>query len=227
MANANKIRIGTQDYEIDPAITYCTCSTAAGTAAKTASLTNFTLRTGSVVQVKFTYSNTASSPTLNVNGTGTKAIKKYGTTAAGTDTFTSWPAGAVITFVYDGTNWLMADHADTGNAAGLAYTSLSNNEIQLKSGTTNLYPTFAVKTIENGADLNDIMDVGIWNCYSSVTAASLTNSPITNAGFPMIVYIIGEGNARMQVIFGGSTIYARRRTTSSWGSWYQYSGTQV
>lgn len=104
---------------------YSTCSTAANTAAKTASLTNFVLTTGSCIRVKFTNSNTASSPTLNVNGTGAKSIKKYGTTAAGTDAFTSWPAGAVVTFVYDGTNWLMTDHADTGNVAGLSYTVVS------------------------------------------------------------------------------------------------------
>ena len=73
---------------------YCTCATAAATAAKVANLqgvesNTFTLMTGITVHVKFTYSNTATNPTLNVNGTGAKAIMKYGTTAVGKTAYTS------------------------------------------------------------------------------------------------------------------------------------------
>ena len=97
---------------------YGTCSTAASTAAKTVSLTNFTLETGARVQVKFTVTNTASSPTLNVNSTGAKAIMYRGS-AISTGYLAS---GRVYEFVYDGTNWeligdINTDHtysADTG-----------------------------------------------------------------------------------------------------------------
>lgn len=73
---------------------YGTCSTAAATAAKVATLTNsgadnFDLSTGVTIHIKFTYSNTATSPTLNVNGTGAKAIMRYGTTAVSTTAKTS------------------------------------------------------------------------------------------------------------------------------------------
>lgn len=88
---------------------YTTCSTGASTAAKTAALTNFVLTTGSAVRVKFTNTNTASNPTLNINSTGAKPIMKFGTTAAGTTATSSWESGEIVTFVYDGTNWLMAD----------------------------------------------------------------------------------------------------------------------
>ena len=97
---------------------YGTCSTAAATAAKTVALTSFTLVTGARVQVKFTVTNTASSPTLNVNSTGAKAIMYRGSAiSAG-----YLAANRVYEFVYDGTNWeligdINTDHtytADTG-----------------------------------------------------------------------------------------------------------------
>lgn len=83
---------------------YGVCSTAAATKAKTVTVDysgTLSLFAGLCVRIKFSNSNTASAPTLNVNGTGAKAIKAYGTTAAGT-----WAAGQIISFVYDGTNWL-------------------------------------------------------------------------------------------------------------------------
>lgn len=94
---------------------YTICETAAATVEKTASLTGFTLVTGAVVDIKFTYSNTASDPTLNINSTGAKLIKRYGTTAPGTTEKTSWYAGSVITLVYDGNYWIMANYQYTKN----------------------------------------------------------------------------------------------------------------
>lgn len=53
---------------------YGTCSTAASTAAKTVSISNFALTTGARVEVLFSNENTASNPTLNVNNTGALPI---------------------------------------------------------------------------------------------------------------------------------------------------------
>ena len=55
-------------------VNYGTCSTAAATAAKVVSCSNFALMTGAEITVKFTVTNTAANPTLNVNNTGAKAI---------------------------------------------------------------------------------------------------------------------------------------------------------
>lgn len=85
---------------------YGTCATAAGTAAKVVTCANFDkLITGVTIYVKFTYSNSVANPTLNVNSTGAKAIKRYGTTAPSTSAATSWQAGSVVAFTYDGTYW--------------------------------------------------------------------------------------------------------------------------
>lgn len=53
---------------------YGTCSTAAGTAAKTVACAGFVKVTGARICVKFAVTNTASSPTLNVNSTGAAPI---------------------------------------------------------------------------------------------------------------------------------------------------------
>ncbi len=74
-------------------IHYGVCSTAAATAAKTVSITGFSLTTGASIAVRFTNANTSTNPTLNVNGTGAKPV--YGT----------WQAGDVVPFIYDGTVW--------------------------------------------------------------------------------------------------------------------------
>ncbi|MGE9999750.1 hypothetical protein [Desulfovibrio sp. SGI.133] len=82
-------------------LNYGTCSTAAGTAAKVVSIPGFALATGAEVTVRFTVTNTASSPTLNVNSTGAKGIR-YKNAAV--------PSGYIVAnktyrFVYDGTYW--------------------------------------------------------------------------------------------------------------------------
>lgn len=106
MALINKINVGDTIYDLGASLLYGVCETASATAAKVVTVTgNFTLETGATIAVKFTNTNTASSPTLNVNGTGAKAIKRYGTTAAGTDIYSSWQAEQVVIFIYDGTQW--------------------------------------------------------------------------------------------------------------------------
>lgn len=107
-----------EKYTWNRRVYYGTCTTAGGTADKVADLEGseaFTLETGSIVMIKMTNVNTASNPTLNVESTGAKSIMRYGTTAASTSANTSWNAGGAVTFVYDGTYWLIADFAYRGN----------------------------------------------------------------------------------------------------------------
>ena len=74
---------------------YATCSTAASTTAKTASLSSYTLSTGGIVAVKFTYDVPASA-TLNINSKGAKNIYHKG--AAIEDGVIK--AGDTATFIY-------------------------------------------------------------------------------------------------------------------------------
>lgn len=80
---------------------YTTCSTSGGTAAKTASLTGFSLQTGARVAVLFSNANTASNPTLNISSTGAKPIY-YRNSAIPANYI---QAGTVLELVYSGSYW--------------------------------------------------------------------------------------------------------------------------
>lgn len=76
---------------------YATCATAAATAAKVATLSNYTLRTGGYVSVKFTNAVPANA-TLNINSRGAKNIYYRGA-AIKADVI---KAGDLATFIYSG-----------------------------------------------------------------------------------------------------------------------------
>lgn len=123
----------------DGQMLYATCDTAAGTVAKVASLAagSLSLKAGATVAVKFTYANTASSPTLNIAGTGTKAMYIQGVR----DVY--WTDGATVTFTYDGANWRVASEpvyaptATIGNAAGFNV-FIDGTSVQVRKGTEEL-----------------------------------------------------------------------------------------
>lgn len=80
---------------------YGICSTAAATAAKTASISNFILLTNMPVSVKFESAISVDSATLNINSTGAKPIFIQGAALQPGVV----KAKDVVTLIYDGTNW--------------------------------------------------------------------------------------------------------------------------
>ena len=90
---------------------YGVCSTAAATAAKVVACTGFVLATGAKITVKFTATNTAANPTLNVAGTGAKPIFYHG--AAISAGYLS--ANRTLGFVYNGTQFELIGDIDTNN----------------------------------------------------------------------------------------------------------------
>jgi hypothetical protein len=98
---------------------YGECSTAAGTAAKTVACDGFTLVAGAKIAVKFTVTNTASNPTLNVNSTGAKAIYYRGATiSAG-----YLAQNHIYEFIYTGTNYELVGDIDTNTTYSNATTT--------------------------------------------------------------------------------------------------------
>lgn len=87
---------------------YGTCTTSASTTAKSVTLARGTLNftAGAKIAVKFSYTNTASAPTLTVNST-TKNIKYIDADGNVSTPLIWWNAGDVVEFTYDGTQWLM------------------------------------------------------------------------------------------------------------------------
>ena len=97
--NIKSLNINGTEYTMRP---YGTCDTAASTAAKVVSCTDFALATDATIFVKFTNSNSVASATLNVNNTGAKYIRYNN---ASITSATRWPAGSIVEFYYDGTYW--------------------------------------------------------------------------------------------------------------------------
>ena len=98
--NIVSLNFNNTDYSLRP---YAICSTAATTAAKVVSISDFNLFTGATILVKFAHTNTQLNPTLNVNNTGEKELicdKKL-------------ILGNIYEFVYDGTKWVHVN--DTTN----------------------------------------------------------------------------------------------------------------
>ena len=139
----------------DGQMLYATCDTAAGTVAKVASLAagTLSLKAGATVAVKFTYANTASSPTLNIAGTGAKAMYIQGVR----DVY--WNAGATVSFTYDGTNWrvssepVYASSAIIGNPSGFNI-YMDGSIIYMRNGTTVL-AAFSASNTRIGLVSND------------------------------------------------------------------------
>lgn len=106
---------------------YAECSTAAATAAKTVTLSGFTLATGARIIVRFTVTNTASNPTLNVNGTGAKAIQyRNAAISAG-----YLAANRLREFVYGGSAWELIGDVDTNTTYSVA------SQSEAEAGTNN------------------------------------------------------------------------------------------
>ena len=124
---------------------YAISTTGATTSAKTTESgtpSGFVLYNGATVTVKFNSANSTSTPTLNVNGTGAKTIKSYTGAALSAAEYT-WPAGAAITFTYDGSYWRMQDSgalqakADAAASASAASSSASAASTSASSASTS------------------------------------------------------------------------------------------
>lgn len=115
---------------------YGTCDTDAATAAKTVTVDEFVLETQARVTVKFTYANSAASPTLDVNGNGAKKIRWRGAALPSTQ---YWAANQVIDFVYDGTYWNMIGAANDNNTHYAAGITAGTSETTSNSATSDPY----------------------------------------------------------------------------------------
>jgi len=151
---------------------YGTCTTSASTQVKAVTSTDFVLNTGVVLSVKFTNNNTYngtaklkindSEDEINVAVVGTTTTSRY-----------YWKAGEVVTFVYDGTNFIMAEG---GNATTTYYgvTKLSSS-----TSSTSEALSATPKAVKAAYDLangklssSDVGAVAISNSY-----ADLDNKP--------------------------------------------------
>lgn len=129
-------------------IPYATCTTTNTTQAKVATTLggDFQLKAGAVVIIKFTNGQTYNgAATLNVDGTGAHTICGYGST---TTSRYYWGPGAVRTFVFDGTNYVL-EHGYYATTTYYGPTKLVNST----TSTSNAYAATpnSVKTAYDAA----------------------------------------------------------------------------
>lgn len=216
---------------------YAVCSTAAATAAKTVTIPGFRLFAGAVAYIKFSVKNTAANPTLNISGTGAKAIWYQG--AAISSSYLN--ANRTYAFVYDGSVYQLIGDINTDTKYSVftgATTSAAgktglvpapaagyNNRFLRGDGAWSTYDSIyfhGQKEIPESADLNDYTDSGWYFCRGSATAATLDNCPTTNA-FGLIV-IKHNGVNQIVITYPASNsirLYTRNSYQGDWSSWYR------
>ena len=117
---------------------YGPCSTSSSEAAKTVTTTSgdFVLATGNIVYVIFDNSNSSSSPTLSIDGSTAKRISSLSGDNYSTQNY--WPNHALVSFLYDGTRFIMlngwtADTATYGSTMLSSSISSTSNSLAATS----------------------------------------------------------------------------------------------
>lgn len=214
----NSLHFGENDYVFT--LPYGECSTAAGTAAKTATVENFSLETGIRVLIKFTVTNTVANPTLDINGTGAKAIFYRG--AAINKSYLA--AKHVYEFVYDGTNWELIGDIDTDTNSFTVTATATDDDVVILTGTNGTKKvTYDAKHAKQGpsggyTSGNTTTSISGWsgsgtikvpqitvNEYGHVTAAEDESVTITLPAKPTLSNTTTQGTATVKVPGSGKT----------------------
>ena len=112
-----KININNTEYPIAQSL-FGTCNTTANTATKVVTCADFdTLISGIVINVYFTYANTESSISLNVNSTGNKTVYVDNNSSI------LWNTGATKSFVYYNNQWRLINPTSVGTTYSTATTT--------------------------------------------------------------------------------------------------------
>lgn len=216
---------------------YAVCSTAAGTAAKTVTISGFRLFTGSVAYIKFAVKNTAANPTLNISSTGAKAIQYQG--AAISSSYLN--ANRTYAFVYDGSVYQLIGDINTDTKYSV-FTGATTSA----AGKTGLVPAPAAGynnrflrgdgawvsetslcyhgqlSIPSNANLNDYTTPGWYYCPSNATVGTLSNCPASRA-FSLRVYTHAGTNQVLTTYIPSDDlrIYIRNYYNNEWSDWYR------
>lgn len=102
------VYMGNKRYPVGSSL-YGTCTTSADVTEKIVTdVVGFNkICPGVTVHIKMLFENTAEKPLLNICDTGALPIYMYGKEAPVNGT--SWAAGSVVSFTYDGSSWQMND----------------------------------------------------------------------------------------------------------------------
>ena len=173
---------------------YGTCTTSAGTTSKTVTCANFTRAVGAIVTIFMSNANTATSPRLNINGTGLTYLTYGGVRISGAY---RWLAQSMVTVMFTGTYYEVLSIGATWNPAvsGAGSYSYREGRFNYQGGLVTLS----------------------W-CVSGTFSSTTTTSTVTSiTGLPFTNH--GQG-----VASGGGVAYGCRVTGASFGGWCISSG---
>lgn len=128
----------------DIGIGYAVCNTAYATTAKTATMTDYTLKENGIVAVKFTNAVNASA-TLNINNEGAKPIIYRGIAIVNGII----KAGDTVTLIYDGTNYHVLG-TDNPWRAEVRITSDPEAVVDVTNATYGISDTVAIDNEGHG-----------------------------------------------------------------------------
>lgn len=160
-------------------INYGDCTTSGATSIKAVTISNFNRTTGSVVFIKFSNTNSAETPMLNVSETGAAPIMYNG------ESYTNLQGNALYVFVYTGDAWEII--ATGSNVAIGATSSVTLNDLN----NLTLAGTFFIPENSNYSNLPISGSADAWwihvykyeahvlqeaQCHT-VTASTATSGP--------------------------------------------------
>lgn len=159
---------------------YGTCATAEATVAKAVTLSNYSLQTGGVVSVKFTYAVPASA-TLNINSKGAKSVYFRGAAI----TAGVIKAGDVATFIYNGSQYHLVaiDRWQNDINATIKGLSVSGKTITYTKtdGTTGTITTQDTNTTYSQATSSALGLVKLYTSTGTNTDGTMTQNAINSA----------------------------------------------
>ena len=189
-----------------------TCSTAAGTAEKAVTLTagTFNLETGARVLVKFTVTNTAANPTLNVASKGAKPIYYRGSAiSAG-----YLAANRTYEFVYNGTQFdLVGDINTDANTTYSAGTGLSLSGTTFNHATSVTADTVGTSTASSGSTLT--VPYITYNASGHITATGTRTHTVSGFSTTDTKNTAGSTDTSSKIFLVGATSQAANPQTYS------------
>lgn len=154
------INIGNVNYPIGSTL-YGTCSgvVSGDSTSYAVSMANFDkLETGITIHVKFTTANISGATKLKVGNQTAKTITNPSSEV-------SWSANSVISFTYDGTNWIMNDGANT------IYDIISETNVKDNTHTTG--------SLITGQRVNQAIDNKLSTLVDTLTGSPAASKTIT------------------------------------------------
>lgn len=168
-------------YDNNPSIAYATCSTAAATATKvvTTSNGNWNLKTGSIIIINSSYTNTATGPTLNVDNTGAKSIWYDSNTITTTNLDKAGTVNKPSMYMYNGTYYVwMGWSSDSTYSGTLATVATTGNYSDLLNK-----PNATLTIQKNGTTVGTFSNTSTGDITVNITVPTDTGDLTNNSGY--------------------------------------------